>query len=299
MAPKLKRVVEDDAAEPGLATALEPVAANKDVLFGQAPSPEFSKLRQGFREIKVDAIRPNPKQARTVFDDEAIGSLASSIERYGLQTPIIVRPFDGGYLLVAGERRWRAHQHLGRANIPAFVSTGDADEIALIENVQRVDLDAVELATGLRRLVEERSYTQEQAGTVVGMKQEAVARVLGILRLPTEVLTEYHAVADSVSRSALEELAVLVDRTDAVTLNALWSKLKLGELGRAEIREEVKATKASKPETADGHALRMVGKTLRSFDKGIADLKAHRDVLADEHLKRLVALKIEIEALLA
>ncbi len=298
MAPKLKRIIEDDQV----------LAPGTDALFGPPPSPEFSRLKHGFREVRLDAIRPNPKQVRTVFDEGAIASLAASINRVGLQSPVIVRPeAGGGYLLVAGERRLRACQLLGRATIPVFVSTGDVDEVALIENVQRVDLDAVDLAHGLQKLATERDYTQDQLGAVVGLKQDAVAKVLGILRLPGFVLEEFHGVAAKVSRSALEEFAVLAETIDEQTIRRLWAQIKAGELGRAGVREEARAAKETRvaQETGagsvapDGHALRAIGKTLRSFGKGIDDLRAHRALLADEHKQRLLALKADIEDLLA
>ncbi len=292
MAPKLKRVVEDDdGGASGAPTVPEAPAA----LFGAPPSPEFSKLRQGFREVRVDAIRPNPNQARTVFDDDALTLLASSIERHGLQQPIIVRPeAGGGYVLIAGERRLRAHRRLDRETIPAFVSTGGADEIALIENIQRVDLDAVELARGLHGLVETHHYTQEQVGAVVGMPREDVTKVLGILRLPVSILQDYHSVAGRVSRSTLCELAQLTGTETEAAVLALWEQTKTG--GRDVIRQVKKARREATP--PDGHALLRVGRTLQSLEKSVAVLTGDAGLLEAAHRDRLLKLRDRINGLL-
>ena len=257
-----------------------------------------------FKQVDVKSIRRNPTQARTVFSEDGIRSLAATIEQHGLQQPIIVRPDGDGYLLISGERRLRAHEHLGRERIYCMVMiTGDTEELSLVENIQRVDLNAVELARGLQGLVERKGRTQEEAGKIVGMKQEAVARVLGILRLPSSILDEYHHLSETVSRSTLEEFAALVERTkpDGEALVRMWSKLKDGNLDREGLREEAKAHRAAKAEAtgnADSHVLKAIGRTLRTFTKGMSELKTYRGSLEREHRERLLELKKEIEDLL-
>lgn len=257
-----------------------------------------------FKQIEVKSIRRNSIQARTVFDEAGIRALASTIEQHGLQQPIMVRPDGDGYILIAGERRLRAHELLARERIFAVIMmTGDVEGMGLVENIQRVDLDAVELARGLHGLVERKGCTQEDAGKIVGMSQEAVARVLGILRLPPRILNEYHSVSGTVSRSTLEEFASFLDRTqpDPDTLDKMWIQLKSGVLGREGLREEIKARRAAKAAATgetDVHALKAIGRTLQNFAKGVSELRMYRNALAKEHRERLLELKKEIEELL-
>ena len=116
-------------------------------------------------EIDLHDLHPNPDQPRKTFSEESLIELAASIERHGLIQPITVKRLDSGtYLLVAGERRFRAFERLGRPTIPAIVTTGDAEEIALIENIQREDLNPLEEAEALARMMDRHRYTQEQLG---------------------------------------------------------------------------------------------------------------------------------------
>ena len=145
-----------------------------DALFGL--SQNLPKLV----ELRLDLIRFNPNQPRKSFDEDSLAELAASIERHGLIQPITVqRLTDGdGYVIVAGERRFRAFQRLGRETIPAIVTTGNADEIALIENLQREDLKPIEEAEALARLMEIHQYNQEQLAQVVGKKRNTVNEIL-------------------------------------------------------------------------------------------------------------------------
>ncbi len=148
--------------------------------------------RTGVTEVPVARIRPNRYQPRISFDDESIADLAASIAQQGVLQPLIVTPHeDGDYELVSGERRWRAAQRAGLARVPVLVREVDARgllEIALIENLQREDLDAIEEATGYRRLVEEFDLTQAELATRVGKSRPAVANALRLLDLPEAVL---------------------------------------------------------------------------------------------------------------
>ena len=258
-----------------------------------------------FKQVDVKAVRRNPAQARTVFSEDGIEILAASIEQHGLQQPIVVRPEGDGFTLISGERRLRAHEFLKRERIYAVVmTTGDAEELSLVENIQRVNLDAVELAKGLQGLIERKGRTQEEVGKIVGMKQDAVARVLGVLRLPASILIEYHDVSGVVSRSAIEEFAVFVDKAkpEPDVLADMWSRLKSGNLDRDGLREEAKARRVAKAINAgssDIHVLRAIGRHLRSFDASVAELKNYKGALEKEHRERLLKLKAEIDDLLA
>lgn len=143
------------------------------------------------RELPVAALRPNPYQPRKTFDPESLQELAESIRTHGILQPVVVRRQGDGYELVAGERRWRASQAIGRTTIPAVVrddlSERDMLELALVENVQRQDLDAVERARGFQQMMEVLHLTQDQVAERVSLKRSTVANHLRLLDLPEPV----------------------------------------------------------------------------------------------------------------
>jgi ParB family chromosome partitioning protein len=146
--------------------------------------------RGGVQMIAVASIEPNLAQPRRVFDEEALTELADSIRTRGVIQPIVVRPHDGHFQIVAGERRWRAAQKARLHEIPAIVRDfDDAEtlEVALIENIQRRDLNAIEEAQGYRRLVEDYGHTQEELGKLVHKSRSHVANLLRLLDLPQGV----------------------------------------------------------------------------------------------------------------
>jgi ParB family chromosome partitioning protein len=143
--------------------------------------------RGGIQMIAVSSIEPNLAQPRRVFDEEALAELAESIRARGVIQPIVVRPHQGRFQIVAGERRWRAAQKARLHEIPAIVREfDDAEtlEIALIENIQRRDLNAIEEAQGYKRLVEEYGHTQEELGRLVHKSRSHIANLLRLLDLP-------------------------------------------------------------------------------------------------------------------
>lgn len=146
----------------------------------------------GSVEVKLSEIEPNKSQPRKDFDDEAIASLAESIEKHGLLQPIIVRPrLDGTYEIVAGERRWRASRMAGLTKVPVIIKEADdrtVAEIALVENLQRQDLNPYEEALGYNSLMERFGLTQENVSLAVGKSRAAVANSLRLLNLPKNIL---------------------------------------------------------------------------------------------------------------
>ena len=142
-------------------------------------------------EIDINAIEANPFQPRSRFDNQALEELAASIKQLGIVQPLTVREIsEGRYQLIAGERRLRAARLAGLTHVPAFVRTADDTamlELALVENIQREDLDAVEVAISYQRLIEECSLTQEQLSDRVGKQRSTVANYLRLLRLPAEI----------------------------------------------------------------------------------------------------------------
>ncbi len=160
--------------------------------------PHSEPVAIGDRVLDLDpnAIKPNPKQPRTHFDEEALQELADSITRDGVMEPVIVRRVNGEYQLVSGERRVRASMLAGVATVPAIVrEIDDADmlKFGLIENIQREDLNAIELARGYEMLMREFNWTQEQCAEEVGKKRVTITNTLRLLNLPEDV---QHAVVD-------------------------------------------------------------------------------------------------------
>ncbi|MBP0962406.1 MAG: ParB/RepB/Spo0J family partition protein [Oscillospiraceae bacterium] len=146
---------------------------------------------QGKSTLRISEIEPNRLQPRKDFDEEAIASLADSIKDHGLLQPIVVRPYGRSYQIVAGERRWRAARVAGLGEVPVVIkefSDSEAMQIALIENLQRENLNPVEEALGYRELSEKYDMTQESIAEMTGRSRSAVTNAIRILGLPDEVL---------------------------------------------------------------------------------------------------------------
>ncbi len=160
-----------------------------DVLFGADSVEEEAELRT----VPIARVEPRADQPRQVFDENALQELADSISRYGLIQPITVRKLEGGYYqIIAGERRWRASRLAGLHEVPVRVIEADdrrAAELALVENLQREDLNPVEEAEGYRTLMETYGLTQEEAARSVGRSRPAIANALRLLSLSAPVLS--------------------------------------------------------------------------------------------------------------
>lgn len=202
---------------------MNPPKPKRDFFFGT--SPDLPKIV----EVNLSEIHPNPDQPRKTFDEARLRELAASIERQGLLQPIIVQKragSDGGYLLVAGERRFRAHQLLEKVTIPAILTEGNPDEIALIENIQREDLNPLEEAEALERMMDRYHYTQEELGQVIGKAQNTVSETLQLNTLPPFIKDEYRTSdTRAVSKSALVELTRIKDTKHQ---KAVWEAMKAG-----------------------------------------------------------------------
>ena len=153
-------------------------------------TPDLDENEQ-LREIDIERILPNSQQPRKSFDEEGLNDLANSIRTHGVVQPIVVRPLEDGFFqLIAGERRWRASQRAGLTKVPAVVRESgehDALEIALIENLQREDLNPIEEAQAYERLITDFGLTQEEVARRVGKNRTTIANMLRLLRLPPEV----------------------------------------------------------------------------------------------------------------
>ena len=166
----------------GLGRGLDALLAGTD---DEAPSKE------ALQTLPVDRLRPGRYQPRTKMDDASLAELADSIREQGIMQPILVRPVEGGrFEIVAGERRWRAAQKAGLREVPALVKAVPdqaALALALIENIQREDLDPIEEARGLARLIDEFGITHDEAAKAVGRSRSAVSNLLRLTQLPKPV----------------------------------------------------------------------------------------------------------------
>jgi len=229
---------------------------------GQAPDAEPSTAAETLPAVpetgmRLDVIRPNSAQPRTHLDPAALATLAESIRENGLLQPLVVRPVEDGYELIAGERRWRAAQEAGLTTVPVVIRDAEAADrlrLALIENVVREDLNALEVANACATLVEDFGVTHEDVGRTVGRSRSAVSNLIRLLELPDDVqdlvisgdLTEGHArailIVDGTAQrrrlaKAVIENGLSVRATEALAREGVPSPStrRTAELGRSEL----------------------------------------------------------------
>jgi ParB family chromosome partitioning protein len=154
-------------------------------------SDEFSILKdERFAELDLEDVKPNPFQPRTRFDDKTIDELAQSIRETGIVQPVIVAPEDDHYMIIVGERRWRAAQRAGLRKIPVLIRNIPKDkqlEVSLIENIHREELNALEIAHAYQRLIDDHGYAQHELADKVGKDRSSVTNYLRLLKLPQEI----------------------------------------------------------------------------------------------------------------
>ena len=161
-----------------------------DAILVDAYIPETSDNNQGVTMVRISEVEPNAAQPRKAFDPAELEALAESLNQYGMIQPITVRMIDGMYQIITGERRWRAARMAGLSEVPVIVITADdkkAAELALVENIQRSDLNPIEEAMGFAALIEEYGLTQEEAAKRIGKSRSAVTNSLRLLNLPESV----------------------------------------------------------------------------------------------------------------
>ncbi len=169
------------------------VPATPDAVSSQSDSykmPQDKELQESLHELPIGSISANPYQARTVWNDQDLKELADSIKSNGILQPILVRPFQGGYQLIAGERRFRAAQMAGLARVPALVREVADEQLfewSLVENIHRRDLNAIERAKAYQRYLAAFSLTQAQAADRLGEDRSVIANYLRLLDLPDEI----------------------------------------------------------------------------------------------------------------
>lgn len=190
---------------------------------------EVATKEEGIQTLRISQVEPKADQPRKYFDEEALLELSDSIKRHGLLQPIIVRESSAGYYqIIAGERRWRASKLAGLTEIPAIVMQADAleaAEIAIIENIQREDLNPYEEATAYASLIEQYGLTQEEVSEKVGKSRSAVANTMRLLDLPEDVLEMLKTGDISAGHArallGLKDKEVIVDTAEQILIRSL------------------------------------------------------------------------------
>ncbi len=221
-------------------------------LIPQAASVAPAGATAGILQIPIERVQPERQQPRQRFDGGRLDELAASIREKGILQPILVRRSGASYRIVAGERRWRAAQRAGLHEVPAIVKDlGDHDafEAALIENLQREDLDPLEEAEAYRRLVDEHGLTQEQAAARVGKDRSTVANALRLLKLPEEI-------RKAVTEGTLDmgHARALLGVADEGRMLALGREAIEKKLSVREVERLVRGSRAKGTSGADGGA---------------------------------------------
>ncbi|MCH5331824.1 MAG: ParB/RepB/Spo0J family partition protein [Alistipes sp.] len=271
-----------------------------DAIFGSEPIDVKTKPMSEMTEIAVADIEPNPLQPRREFDEEALAELADSLRTLGVIQPVTVRRNgDGKYMLISGERRWRASQIAGLETLPAYVrDVEDADlhAMALVENVQREDLNAIEIALGLQRLVEECGLTQDALSGKVGMKRSTVSNYMRLLKLPAEV--QLALKEGVISMGHAKALAGAEERRQLPLLRKCIRKdmsvRQLEEIVRADLQKPAPKAVSEDEEYPEVY-LRLVEQLERLFSQDIAIKRSKNGggkiiigFAGDEDIERLV-----------
>lgn len=232
----------------------------------------------GISEIALSQIKPNPNQPRTAFDEDALEELSKSIAQHGLVQPITLRKINPSeYQIISGERRWRASQKAGLKTVPAYIRQVDDEnvlELALIENIQREDLDAMEIAISYQRMLDELEITQEELAQKVSKNRSTVTNFLRLLNLPPEIQLALREGLLSMGHAR----ALLSAKTQELQLGIFKRILSAG-LNVRQVEQLVKAEKVAK-------------KTTDSLKKAELSFEQQSNYL---ELQRIVRNKIDIK----
>lgn len=238
-----------------------------------AESPIIDQYQEGnLYKIPLSAISPDPNQPRKTFNKETLNELASSIAKKGVLQPIIIRKNDNEdiateFILIAGERRFRASKIAGLEQIPVLFSNGDPEEIALIENLQRDDLKPIEEAEAYQRVIESHNYTHEQLSGVVGKSRTTISELLTLIALPDSVKEQCRT--SGTPKSVLLEIAKRKDQDEMVFL---YEKVKNENLTVAKIRQLTRLRPTRRVREVDQRAIEKIIESkflvqkLRSFE---------------------------------
>ncbi len=236
-----------ESKKKALGKGLEQLFSNSVIDFDNFEKDIVEENENNVVEINIDDIRSNPYQPRKTFDTESLNELAKSISEYGIVQPIIVKKSIKGYELVAGERRTKAAKIAGLKKIPAIIkefNDQEMMEIALIENIQREDLNPIDEATSINNIIKLRGYTQEEFATKFGKSRTYVTNILGLLKLPDEVKKMLEK--KSISASHARVLSKLEDDDKIISLakKVITDNLSVHELEK--ISQENKIVTSNK-----------------------------------------------------
>lgn len=239
----LHATYQPEPVAPPIAVEVKPASESKPLDFKEI-------IEKKLDEVPIDHIKPNPDQPRTNFKREEIEELAASIEKDGLLQPILVRTMeDGTYQIVAGERRWQACRSVGLKSVPVRIKDADDDtalELALIENIQRSDLNPIEEAYGYRRLMERRRMTQAEVAQAMSKGRSTVANALRLLELPEEA--QQLLFEDKITAGHARAILSIPSKEGRETLTKKLAEDKMS-VREAESLARLFAGKTSKPAT--------------------------------------------------
>jgi ParB family chromosome partitioning protein len=203
---------------------------------------------ENFLDVDVEDLQPNPLQPRQDFDQEAIAELARSIEETGILQPLVVVPEGNHYKIVVGERRWRAAQKIGLAKVPAIVrhlTEEEQIEVSLVENLQRKDLNPIEVALSYQKLIQELNYTQDTVAKKVGKSRASVANTIRLLKLPPEI--QRMVAEGKISTGHARALITLEKPDQQIFLSRLIVEKNLSVRELEKMMSEKRAVPFSKP----------------------------------------------------
>ena len=268
-------------------------------IFGEEVDDVLENIQQGNLdehvadrfEVAVDEVKPNPYQPRKKFDDEKIQELSESIKQHGVFTPIIVKKAVRGYELVTGERRLRASKLAGLETIPAILMELDDQqmmEIALLENIQREDLNAIEEAQGYEKLIKKLGYTQEELAKRIGKSREHVANMLRLLKLPKKV--QNYVVDGELSMGHVRALLGLKDTSlmDDVAHKAISSHMSVRAV-EALVKELNEPKEKPQPKPKDIHLGQVEARLQSKFQTKVKVDEVEYIIIEDEDILAVMA----------
>lgn len=240
--------------------ASEPSSGEKGSQSSKSTDNGNAKDNGGISYININDIKPNSKQPRKTFDEEKLEELAASIEEHGLIQPVVLRKSGKGYEIVAGERRWRAARKIGIKELPCIVKELTDEEnmlLAIIENMQREDLNPIEEAEGLKQMIDTYGLTQEQVSKSVGKSRPYIANCLRLLKLPEKVAE--HVAAGELSSGHAKVLAGLADEKKQIELaeDSIKYSWSVRQLEKMIHEEKPAARKTRKPREKNANVKRV------------------------------------------
>lgn len=267
-----------------------------------AARPAQAAAGGGVAKLPIDSIQADRQNPRKDFDEAALEELAASLKHQGMLQPVLVRRDGHGYRLIAGERRWRAAQRAGLTELPAIIreaTDAEAYELALVENIQRADLNPLEEAEAYRRLIEERKLTQEQAADRVGKDRSTVANALRLLALPNEVkqlliegdLDMGHARAILGLPKGPEMVALArAVVTEKLTVRETEARVKASKgVGTARVKKRGQARSSPEARKLVEDLQRRLGTKVRLIERGGGKGSIEIDFFSFEDLDRIIS----------